>query len=352
MTPDDTPVSFSQSRGALALLARERCQLAISSGSQTVVNRRELPEGSPDIVPIACARAQNLLAFVASSAGGTFGVAAGSAIHGKRRVSFWQLEPDFAFPGRTMSGFGRYALLEVLNPTPGARLELSFTRTPISHPSLSFQLPAATIAGAQRFKFPVTGEGSARVFSPPLRPQMIGGHPYVLLDMEEDGVYPPVARPGLASLWGQSIHLDDRLLTSYVRNVSLVSAQAFRSMTIPSSIERFPEDLGDDSLEYSGIFEDGWVGRDSFAALAPRGATHFVLRADVIRAANQRLTITIDGEHVWSKPVAAGELHVRLPLSHQARSAVVRLHWAVATRLGPHDPRPAAAHLGFLGFAS
>jgi hypothetical protein len=352
MKPNDTPVSFSQARGALALLARQRCQLAISSGSQTVMNRRQLPEGRPDVVPIACARARNLLAFVASSAGGTFGIAAGSVLHGKRLVSFWQLEPDFAFPGRTMSGFGRYALLEVLNPTPGARLELSFTRTPISNPSLSFQLPAATVTGSRRLQLPVTGEGSARIFSPALRPQMIDGHPYVLLDMGEDGVYPPVARPGLTSLWGRSIHLDTRVLTSYIRSVSLVSAQAFRSMTSPSSIERFPDDLGNKNLEYSGIFEDGWVGRDSYVVLAPRGVTHFVLRANVIAAPDQRLTITIDGERVWSKPVAAGELDVRLPVSHQMRNARVRLHWAVTKRLGPQDPRPAAAHLGFLGFVS
>jgi hypothetical protein len=338
-------VTFDQSRQALDFLAGGRCELAMSSGSQSVLNRHQLPEGMPDLVPITCRKAHDLLAFVVSSVGQAF-----YSRH-KDRVSFWQLEGDPAFPRRTMSGLGRYALLQAINSTPGVRLELDFSTSSLRDPSLSFRLPPAAVIGSHRFELPVTGAGSARVFSPPLRPQEIGGQSYLLLDMGERGYFPPVRRVGLTGLWGGSVQLDPRMLTSYVRNVSLVSSREYRSMSPPASVSRFPHDLGNENFEYSGIFEDGWIGRDAYAVLAPMRASQFVLRADVVPASRQHLTVTINGNRVWSEPVSPGALVVRVPMARHTGREVVRLHWSVANRLSPRDPRPAPARLRFLGFA-
>ena len=70
--------------------------------------------------------ARNILVFVVSSRGQP------ATLPAKRRaVSFWQLEPDPSFPGRTFSGFGRYALLQVLNPTARVQVVLDFTTSSV-----------------------------------------------------------------------------------------------------------------------------------------------------------------------------------------------------------------------------
>ena len=39
------------------------------------------------------------------------------------------------------------------------------------------------VVGKERERFPLVGRGSARVFSPPIAPQIINGMPYIALDM-------------------------------------------------------------------------------------------------------------------------------------------------------------------------
>jgi hypothetical protein len=344
------PVSFSQSRGALELLTRKRCLLAMPSGSQHVLNRRHLGEGAPDILGIDCARARNLLAFVTSSVGSSVSP---TALTSKIGVSFWQLERDPSFNGRTLSGFGRYALLQALNPSPGARLELAFSTSSLRNSSLSFRLPRATVTGSTRLALPVAGVGSGRVFSPPLRPQMIGGHAYLLLDMGERGFFPPVPRPGVTGLWGEDVVLDPRRLTSHVRAVSLISDGEYRRLRAPRRLSSFPDDLAEPGLEYSGIYEDGWIGRDSYAHLAAGPRSELVVRADVLpHAGNRTLEVRVDGHRLHRQVVRSSALDLRLRLPASEGRRKIELIWGGTSRLPAPDRRPAVARLTYLGLAA
>jgi hypothetical protein len=147
------------------------------------------------------------------------------------------------------------------------------------------------------------------------------------------------------------VPLDPRALTSYVRDVSLVSTAEYDALDAPRAIERFPEDLSDLGLEYSGLYEDGWVGRESYVHLAGGPAADLVLRADVLAGGgSQRLRVFVNGSRTDARKVAPGSLELRLRLPASEGRRKIELRWDVETPLAPPDRRSAAAHLRFLGF--
>jgi len=265
----------------------------------------------------------------------------------RRTVSFYQLEADPFFPGHTFAGFGRYALLRVLGPTRNARLELEITKTVRNEGPEP--LPAAAVVGATRGSLPLIGRGSARVYSRPLRFQVIDGQSYVLLDMDEFGMRGKYPHPGLQGLYGTSVVIDPRVLTSHVRNISLLSEAEYSRLEPPLTLSRFPRDLENESLEYSGIYEDGWLGEDSYAVLSGGPAGDLVLRAGVPQGSGKHLEVLVNRHVVASMPVVPGSLSLRVhvPASRAARR--VELRFAGTIKLKGTDGRTASALLSFLG---
>jgi hypothetical protein len=263
-------------------------------------------------------------------------------------VSFYQLERDYFFRGRTLAGFGRYALFRVLNPSRDVRLELDLTTT--LRQDGSNKVPLASAVGATREQFPVVGRGSARVYSPPLRPQLIGGTPYLMVDMNTPGRILSSRRSGIQALYGRSISLDPRYLTGYVRGISLITDADYRSLRAPSALHSFPVDLADTNLEYSGIYEDGWIAEHAYAVLASGPARDLVVRAEVLPLhGQQHLDVLVNGERVASRDVRAGSLGLRVHLPASPIRRRIELRWAGAAQLQPPDRRPASALLTFLG---
>ena len=84
---------------------------------------------------------------------------------------------------------------------------------------------------------------------------------------------PLVRRPGVTGSWGKSVALDPRSLTSYVRDVSLVTPAQYDRLRAPSAIRSIPADLANLNLEYSGIYEvAGSRGRPTLSSPAGRRA--------------------------------------------------------------------------------
>jgi hypothetical protein len=342
LDPGNTTDTFEDDEAASRSLSSGDCELVIPSGSELPFNRLTL-SSSHDLVATPCDSPHDLLAFTSSELGESFYLP-----ERRRNVSFFQLEADPFYPRQTIVGFGRYALFRVLGPTPGARLEISLTES-LTHDGLN-QLPPAAVVGAARVPLPLEGQGSARVFSAPLTPQMIAGAPYLLLDMGVNGRLPTVLRSGLQKLYGSSVPTDPRYLTSYVRDVSLVGAAQYARLSPPLALSRFPDDLDNGALEYSGIYEDGWMGSDSFVKLAGGKSAELVLQGEIPAGAGKHLEVRIDGRLMASLPVSPGPLDVRVPVPASKADRRVELRFAATIRLAPPDLRPAAIHLSFLGF--
>jgi hypothetical protein len=337
--------SFGDDLAASRSFGSPSCELVVPTGSEVVFNRRSLPEGSPALVSMPCGAPRDLLAFVSSKLGQSFYLP-----EQRQYVSYYQLEGDFFFPGHTFSGFGRYVLLRVLGPTRHARLELDYTET-LRHDGAN-RLPPAAAVGASRMAFPVVGRGSARVFSPPLRYQMIAGVPYVLLDLGENGQLSRVPRTGLEGLYGRSEIIDPHFLTAYLRNVSLISETEYDHLDPPLALSSFPRDLANEDLEYSGIYEDGWIGEDSYAVLAGGAAADLRVQGEVPAGAGKHLEVLLNRRVVASVPAPPGPLNVSVPVPASSSSRRVELRFAASVKLKAPDLRPASAHLTFLGFVA
>jgi hypothetical protein len=207
------------------------------------------------------AQLKNYLIFVNSSLGVNY------YLSGFRPTSFYGREQDFFYPeGRGTAMLGRYLVFRVNEPSAEVRLVLSVTSSTLGGGRVS--LPSPTVAGEAVVEFGMLGQGSARIVSPPLRPLTAGGAHYLLLDLGRDAAAIPTPRTGLMNLYGTSILIDYRRVVTRGRHISLVDAAKFDTNDRPDGIRLFPKDLGDERLEYSGIYEDGWLGDAGFVILA------------------------------------------------------------------------------------
>jgi hypothetical protein len=345
LTVDGGQDSFEEDTSAERSLRSGRCELVVPSDSELPFNRYSLPASSPDLVTMPCNAPHNLLAFTSSNLGQSFYLPLT-----RQNVSFFQLQQDSFFPDRMMVGFGRYALFQVLGYSPGERLIIEMTDT-LNHDGANL-LPPAVVAGSSRLALPLEGRGSARVLSAPLKPQMIAGTPYVLLDMGVNGRLPVIERSGLQDLYGRSVPTDPRYLTAYVRDVSLVSAVQYANLHPPLALSSFPGDLENPDLEYSGLYEDGWMGADGYVRLAGGPAADLVVKGQVPAGAGKHLELLVNGRRLASVAIAQGALDVLVGVPASTASRRVELRFAASIKLKAPDLRPAAAHLTFLGFVA
>jgi hypothetical protein len=322
--------------------------LALTAGAQSVLNRRRLGDaGGEPVLVKPYTEVSGHLIFVDSSRGQHY---YGALDY--RRIGLFQLEPDPLYPGRTMAGLGRHLLLRVVNPPPAVRLAVDL--------SASFKgdgearLPPAAVVGDGRVPLPLVGRGSARVFSPVIAPRSIGGRPYVMLDMGVDGAVIPIARTGLMKLYGRGLTIDSRTLVAFGRDVSLVSDEEYRALAPPAGLTRFPDDLANPNLEYSGVFEDGWISGHAYLRLArPAGRSMLVVRGRPPPAAGDAspdLVVALDGQELARQPITGAELTLRLDVAPGPARARIDLRVSRLERLPPPDHRQVGLLLRSIGF--
>jgi len=336
---------FFQNLAANSTLATGRCLLVIPTGSQLPLNRLTLPEGSPALVERPCDSTRNLLVFTWSRLGEGYFLPVS-----RKWIGMYQLEHDFFYRGQTFAGVGRYVLLRVLDASKTVRLELDLTTT-VRQDGREV-IPHASFVGSSRDVLPLVGRGSARVYSAPLKPRFIAGQAYVLLDMATLGTRNRTPRTGLEKLFGRSISYDPRYLTAYVRDVSAIDPSQYARLRAPRAIRSFPDGLANPGLEYSGLYEDGWVAERSYVMLSGGRAADLLVKADALPISGQHVRILVDGREVVSRSVAGGQLAVRAHVPASPRRRRVDIRWSKTVQLGSHDRRPAAARLSFLGLVA
>jgi hypothetical protein len=267
-------------------------------------------------------------------------------------ASLFRVESDYFYPQGVYTGVGRHLLFEVLNPALTVRVRLNFTTT--LRRDGAYVLPPAVIIGDSRSAFPMMGRGSARVFSPPLKSQQIDGRYYLELDMGDDGQQYPSVRTGLMTLYGTDILLDRRRVVGYTRDISVLSEEEYASLTPPTSLASFPADLANPDLEYSGIYEDGWLSEASFFCLSQPQAD-MPLRIQALNpliddpSFTQDLTVLVDSQEVLQQNFALGEIDISLPSSAAGRHCI-ELRFSNSQRLPNGDDRPFAVQLKFIGY--
>lgn len=270
-----------------------------------------------------------------------------------KKISLYQLERDWFFPEQTVAGMGRHFLFHAINPSRKVRLVVNMTASLKS--DSENQLPPADAIGTERQRFPLMGRGSARIFSPPLSPQIIAKTPYLGIDMGVEGQLFHGHKTGLMKLYGTDIPTDRRRIVGFGRDISLVSDEEYANLTPPSHLSSFPADLTNPDLEYSGIYEDGWVSEASFLKLIqPSSSSQFILHGTVPNindsAFTSELRVLIDGKEVAQKILRPGEFDLEIEVPQGQGRRRIDLCFSKFQRLQSPDNRPVAAKLKFIGF--
>ena len=179
---------------------------------------------------------------------------------------------------------------------------------------------------------------------------MIDGHPYLLLNLGAHAYVTREHRGGLDGVFGSSVPLDPRALAAYVRDVSLISAAQYAQMQPPLTVASFPSGLANPDLQYSGVYEDGWVGRESYFVLGAGPAARLEVHANVPQRGGGELDVLLDGRRIARVAAPPGPLSVFIPASASRSPRRVDLRFAKLTKLPAPDLRPVSALLTFVGF--
>lgn len=325
------------------------CDLFIrTTGRHTIFNRRQSKgDGYRNFVAQPCDDLHNHLIFAHSPIGQQYY----SAEVGW--IAFYQLENDLLLPGETMSGVGRRMLFQVVNPSNSPRLAVNLTAT--LKADGDNRSPPAIAIGTDRRALPVQGRGSARVFSPPLTPLNIADRAFVGIDLGVDGQLFPDRRTGLMWLYGTDVPFDRRRLVGFARDISLISDDEYARLSPPSSLDEFPADLTHPDLEYSGIYEDGWVSESAFFALyeadaAARLAVRGTMPLIGDPSFSSELRVRVDGREVARRSLTPGDFEVQVPAPTGGGRRRVDLEFSNMQQLPGVDRRPVAALLRFVGF--
>lgn len=316
--------------------------LVTSAADQSVLNGSEPRPATGRYYVCNLADVRNHLALIYSSRGQviTPGII--------DDIALWQHEPDFANPDGGLQASGRYLLLQVLNPVAGSRLLLDLTASPLA--KLGLGLPPAAVIGEHRVELGPIGRGAARLISTPLVPRVIDGRSYIVIDMGADAVRLPYARSGLAGLFNRELGIDPRRVTAFVRNISFLTAGEAEALTPPSGVDRFPAGLFAPGLQFSGVYEDGWMAEAArFRLRVPAGSRGVRLAGHMPNLGTLRagagMTLLVDGEPVLQRRLEPGDFTLRadLPPSQDARWIDIRLD--TTERLPGGDGRVASVLL-------
>jgi hypothetical protein len=315
------------------------------------LNRRaKLADHSGIIRLISTRSEQNHLVFVNSAFGKSYFTPAADRSLGI--ISMFQLEDDFFFPGGTMAALGRVSLFRALNPAPRARIVLEYTAS--LNQDHENRIPAASAIGDTREMFPSVGRGSARLFSPVVKAQEIAGGDYVAVDMGSWGRTFPDRRSFIMGLWGRGNLTDNRRIVGFCRDISLISDDQYLAIQAPEAIQKFPGDLKNKDLEYSGIYEDGWVAESSEVVLQQSDGASYLVVSLLIptldgRRAASWVTLLVDGLEVGRQPVGSSGVGFNVKVTGKGRRRI-GLRFNDAVSLPNPDTRPVSARLRYVGF--
>lgn len=258
-------------------------------------------------------------------------------------VSVYAPEQDIYFSGKMFAASGRYLLFRVNSASAVARLQLSMTSSILA--GTERHLPPAKVVGEGARSIGFVGHGAGQVVSDAIVPVRYEGKSYVLLDMAADAHPLAIPRRGLMKLYGQNVPLDYRQMAGFVRRIRLIDSDD-KLPQPPSRLEHFPADLANDALQFSGVYEDGWLGDQGFFVLSSETAKYVVMRGQFLKDVgldNVDLTLSVDSGESMIKHLELGSFEIALPV--KAGTSRIQFKFSNIGRLPPGDARPAVALL-------
>ncbi|CNK47394.1 Uncharacterised protein [Yersinia enterocolitica] len=269
----------------------------------------------------------------------------------RRLVSFYTLENDPMFPGQKFSALGQDLLFLVIRPTKTSRVVMELTSTLVKQ--FDSELPKPQV---QNIPIGFVGRGSGRIFSDPIELTDIDGMSFVSVDIGREGKQMSDSHKGLMLLYGRDVSLDPRYIATFGRNISLISEEEYQLLQPPQSVTHFPADLANPNLEYSGIYEDGWISEHSFFKFKVGKETDkFIVRGVIPQLGKSadfatELKIRINGQLVAQQKLGVGAFSVEVPVTGLSGNPRVDLEFTNYQKLPGDDGRITAGKIDFIGF--
>ena len=266
------------------------------------------------------------------------------------RAAFFQREPEPYSDGEMyFHGTGRFTLFRIMNPSPNLRMIIDFSRTSLGRSRE--KLPdKAILAGDRDYKLPFVGFGSARIVSPIFKPEYYEKEAFITLDFNDVALPIEKEKTGLMLLYGRKYNLDDRRLVGFTRDISVITQEQYEALPRPTKIANFPTDLYRyKGLEYSGLYEDGWMADDAYLKL---GASHpgqvlrfkgFVPDIPKFKTDGVNVTISINNTPTEIVNLKAGEFDLPRLIKEASAITTISLHFSDSEKYGDDDPRKVSA---------
>lgn len=302
-------------------------KMAADIASQSIFNRAGSTDGN-----------RNRLIFLDSNLGSHYYLPESGI------VGIYATEADSFFPSGRFAAVGHYLLFRVSSPSKSVRLELDVTTSILGDGEA--RLPAITVVGEEPVPVGLSGHGAARVISPPLSPLVVDGAAYLLLDLGAEPKQIEIPRPGLMGLYGTKVPIDPRRIVAFARRISLIDADGQAPAVLPAGIHDFPADLANENLEFSGIYEDGWLGDEGFVVLSKDCPGNVVFRGmfpNGLGLDSVDLTLKVAGGEPMVKHLQPGPFELVVP-ADKGRSRI-EFRFSAIGRLPSGDNRPATALL-------
>ena len=310
---------------------------------------KELPSASP--------AAANHLVFVHSGRGNHY------YLGDRHRIGMYQQEADPHTPDHDITGLGRFLLIRIEQPTAEIYLRIALSKSFMGANHTSWTPPrnrvftaeeAPRILAQKDVPLGFVGNGAVNRIIGPIRPVWQDGAAYVAIDLAETPVQFPYKRRGLQSLYNTRVPLDSRLLVAYGRDISALSPAEVAALPRPTRLANFPADIVlARGLEFSGIFEDGWLSPHSEFVLgaAPAGAAlrlrGYVPELPGLPLGRGTFKLSVNGRD-FELPAATGTFDWLIPVSAAAPTTRVTILPSATAALPNGDDRPVGAKLELL----
>ena len=269
-------------------------------------------------------------------------------------IAYSSPDRDGFYPDKTIVKLRRWNIFQLLAPSSQPRVMLNVSAT--FNAQGQQKLPPVKLIGAKEQILDVVGYGSARIFSPVIEPYVRKAQDYLVLDLGKDGEPVGLDRKGLMQLYGKQILSNREYPILLARDISVIDESFYKALDVPTHIMSFPQDLQNPALEYSGLYEDGWVGDQAYIVLKQASGAHTLLIEGEVPALNDdkyqtTLQVVLDGQEIERQILKVGHFSVKInvDVSKDQRHRV-ELRFSNLRTMPDKQERPVTALLQYVGF--
>jgi hypothetical protein len=267
----------------------------------------------------------------------------------RRRIAIFQLEKDPLQREGSIAGMGRFMLLRMVNPDKRVYLRVSATRT-FAMPRTSWS-EKAMVHGQETYPLGLSGPGAFNKIIGPIRPLYHNGGYYLAIDFNETPKTGKDRRTGLMNLYSAEVPRDFRRLAGWGRDISALSEEEYSHLERPTRVSFLEDIIGEaKGLEYTGVFEDGWLSPHSTWVLGKAGPgdqlrlRFQVPKLDGHQTATSTLMLIINGKEAGRISINPGSFERVVPIPSPGTVTRVELAFSASGML-PDDDRVIGAQL-------